>query len=90
VAGPSDRERRTPRDDQGLSNLAEGYRKAAPYIAASTSLVGSVVVFTLLGHWLDGKLGHMVPWLTLVGATVGMVGGFVSFFRQVLGTRTPK
>lgn len=84
MADPGDRERRD-RDEQGLSDLAEGYRKAAPYLAASTQLVAAVGVFTALGWWLDRKLGHRVPWLLMVGAVVGMVGGFVSFFRTVLG-----
>jgi hypothetical protein len=56
-------------------------------MAASTQLVASVGAFTLLGWWLDGKLGHERPWLTLVGAAVGMTGGFISFFRTVLGKR---
>jgi F0F1-type ATP synthase assembly protein I len=85
VAGPGDRERR-PEDEQGLSDLAEGYRKASPYIAASTSLVAAVGVFTWLGIWLDGKYGTR-PWLTLAGVVVGMTGGFISFFKQVLTKR---
>ena len=77
--------------DEGLSNLAQGYRGAAPYIAASTQLVAAVAVFTLLGWWLDGKLEHETPWLLLVGAAVGMTGGFISFFKTVMGKRkTPK
>ncbi|MGE5415048.1 MAG: AtpZ/AtpI family protein, partial [Syntrophomonadaceae bacterium] len=40
--------------------------------------------FTFLGHWLDGKLGLKVPWLTMAGAVVGITGGFVSFFKTVL------
>ncbi len=83
---PNDDERRE-RDDEGLSSLAEGYRKAAPYIAASTQLVGAVGVFTFIGWWLDEKLGHKVPWLLMVGAAVGMLGGFMSFFKTVLGKR---
>ncbi len=79
-----DRERRD-REDEGLSDLAEGYRKAAPYLAASTQLVAAVGVFTALGWWADKKLGHRVPWLLMVGAVVGMIGGFISFFRTVLG-----
>ena len=77
-----------PRDDErGLSNLAEGYQKSAPYIAASTQLVAAVAVFSLLGWWLDGKLGHERPWFLLVGAAFGMIGGFISFFKTVLGKR---
>jgi F0F1-type ATP synthase assembly protein I len=81
VAGPSDRERRTADKE---SSLGEAYRKAAPYMAASTSLVIAVGVFTGIGIWLDRKLGNRVPWFTMLGALLGMTGGFVSFFRTVV------
>ena len=84
MAGPGDRERGTE-DEKGLSDLAEGYRRATPYLAASTSLVAAVGVFTGLGVWLDKRFGTS-PWLTLLGAVIGMTGGFVSFFKTVLGT----
>jgi F0F1-type ATP synthase assembly protein I len=87
--GPSDRERRAP-DEEGLSSLAEGYRKAAPYIGASSTLVASVAGFALFGYWLDGKLGHDRPWLLIVFAILGMVGGFISFFRIALGSSSRK
>jgi ATP synthase protein I len=85
VSEPPKSER--PDDDKGLSNLAAGYRTSAPYIAASTQLVASVALFSLLGWWLDGKLGHGTPWMLLLGAAIGMTGGFISFFRTVLGKR---
>ncbi len=85
---PEDPKRRD-KGDEGLSDLAESYRKAAPYLAASTQLVAAVGVFTALGWWADKELGHKVPWLLMLGAVVGMVGGFVSFFRTVLGKRKP-
>jgi F0F1-type ATP synthase assembly protein I len=81
---PSDG-KRPGRDDEGLSDLAQGYRKAAPYIGASTQLVAAVGLFTALGWWADKKLGHTVPWLLMLGAVVGMVGGFLSFFKTVMG-----
>jgi len=84
MADPGDRERRTDAE-KGLSGLAVAYRKAAPYMAASTSLVTAVGLFTWLGHVADGWLGLKTPWLTLAGALVGMVGGFISFFKTVLG-----
>ncbi len=84
MTGPSDRERR-PEDDEGLSKLAKGYQQAAPYMAASTSLVASVGLFAAGGWWLDRKLGHETPWLLIVGAVLGMIGGFISFFRIALG-----
>jgi F0F1-type ATP synthase assembly protein I len=84
--GPEDRERRSP-ENQGLSSLAEGYRKASPYMAASTGLVASVGLFTWAGIWLDRKVGTKAPWFTILGAVLGMTGGFISFFRTVLGKR---
>jgi ATP synthase protein I len=83
VGDPGDDQRRD--GDKGLSDFAVAYRKAAPYMAASTSLVAAVGVFTWLGHVADGWLGLKTPWLTLAGAFVGMLGGFISFFRTVLG-----
>ena len=85
MEGPGDRERRTE-DEKGLSSLAEGYRKASPYIGASTSLVAAVGLFTWLGIWLDRRWGT-TPWLTLAGVVIGMTGGFISFFRTVLAKR---
>jgi ATP synthase protein I len=91
VAGPGDRERGTREDEEkGLSSLAEGYRKAAPYLGASTSLVVAVGVFLGAGYWLDKKLGNRVPWFTMLGALIGMTGGFISFFKTVLGTTRNK
>jgi ATP synthase protein I len=90
VAGPGDRERGTQRDEKELSSLAEGYRKAAPFIGASTSLVVAVGVFLGLGWWVDKKLGNRVPWFTMLGALIGMTGGFISFFKTVLGTTRKK
>ena len=88
MSDPKDREpskRQGGDDERGLSGLAQGYSKGAPYMAASSALVGAVAVFTLGGWWLDQKLGHETPWLLLVGAGIGMTGGFISFFMTVLG-----
>jgi F0F1-type ATP synthase assembly protein I len=86
---PDDRERRGEEDEEGLSNLASAYQKAGPYIAASTTLVASVGVFAAVGWWIDGKVGTQKPWFLIGGSVLGMVGGFISFFRQVLGPQKP-
>ena len=88
MSGPGDEGGR--REGEG-SDLASAYRRAAPYIAASTQLVGSVAGMTLLGWWGDEKLGHRVPWLLMAGAALGTVAGFVSFFRTIsaLGKERP-
>ena len=92
---PSDRERRDrdapsrgeQDDEEGLSNLAAAYRKAGPLMAASTQLVAAVGLFCWAGYWLDQKLGNRTPWFLLLGAALGMTGGFISFFRTVLGKK---
>ena len=81
---PDDKDRRGE-DEEGLSNLALAYQKAGPYLSASTTLVASVEVFAAVGWWIDGKVGTEKPWFLIGGAMLGMVGGFISFFRQVLG-----
>jgi len=73
------------RKQEDLSDLASGYRKAMPYLAASTRLVVSTGVFTAMGWWADKKLNHSVPWLLILGAVIGTVGGLVSFLRTALG-----
>jgi ATP synthase protein I len=84
---PDDRERRGKGNDEeeGLSNLASAYQKAGPYLSASTTLVASVGLFVAVGWWIDKKVGTEKPWFLIAGAVLGMVGGFISFFRQVLG-----
>jgi F0F1-type ATP synthase assembly protein I len=88
VDDPGDRERRD--EGKGLSGLAEAYRKAGPFLAASTNLVVAVGVFTWLGIWADRKIGWKVPWLTMAGALLGMTGGMISFLRTALGNRKKK
>jgi F0F1-type ATP synthase assembly protein I len=86
VSDPSDRERRD-RDEEGLSDLAKGYRGVERYAGAATTLVAAVGGFTAIGYWLDKKFENRVPWFLLAGAVIGMVGGFISFFRTVLGKK---
>lgn len=73
------------RDEEGLSNLALAYRRAGPYLSAGFTLAAAIGGLGWLGHYFDERLGHKTPWLFLVGVAVGMVGGFVSFFKTVLG-----
>jgi ATP synthase protein I len=83
LTDPIDEKDRVP-DDEGLSDLAKAYRKAGPYISASTTLVAAVGVGAAGGYWLDRKLGFKTPWMFLLGVALGMTGGFISFFNTVL------
>jgi len=80
-------EQQEERDQEGLSSLAAAYQKAGPVLGASTQLVAAVGIFSWLGYWLDQKLEHRTPWFLLLGALLGMTGGFIGFFRTVLGKR---
>lgn len=57
-------------------------REAAPFLTMGIQLALAVVVFFFLGRWLDGLWGT-APWMMLAGLLVGVVGGFMQFFRAV-------
>ncbi|MCA1828449.1 MAG: AtpZ/AtpI family protein [Myxococcales bacterium] len=67
----------------GRDDVASSYRKAQPYLDASWQLAGSVALGTLLGWWLDKKLGTN-PWLLVVGALLGIGAGFYALFKAVI------
>jgi F0F1-type ATP synthase assembly protein I len=43
---------------------------------------GAVVVFWLIGRWIDGWFG-IGPWAQIVGSVVGWVGGFLHLYYKV-------
>lgn len=56
------------------------FREAGPYLGLGLQLALGVIVFFYLGSWADEKL-HTSPWLMLTGVFLGVVGGFIKFFR---------
>ncbi len=60
--------------------------EALQYAQVGTMLVAPMLAFGAIGYWLDGRLGTK-PWLLLAGLILGMIGGFVNFFRLVLPRR---
>ena len=58
-------------------------RRAGPYLGIGSTFLAAIAVFLFGGWWLDGKLGTS-PWLTVLGAFLGIAMGFYSFFRTVL------
>ena len=54
-----------------------------PFLTLGLQLALSVIVFFFLGRWLDSKF-DTAPWLMILGAVMGITGGFISFFRTVL------
>ena len=67
---------------QGTSRGTHFYREVAPYFGLGIQLAIAVVVFYLIGHWLDERYGTS-PWLGLVGLFLGSLGGFIKFFKTV-------
>jgi F0F1-type ATP synthase assembly protein I len=56
---------------------------ALRYMQSGTMIVAPMLGLGALGYWLDARWGTK-PWLLLAGLLVGMIGGFVNFFRFVL------
>ncbi len=75
-----------PEKKPGRDSFAEALRRVAPYLNLGWTFAITLAAGVLGGWWLDGKLGTR-PWLLLAGALLGIVSGFVSFFRVVLPPR---
>ena len=71
------------RPESAGEGIASSYRKAGPYLDASWQLAGAVGLGTLLGWWLDKKLGTR-PWLLVAGALLGIGLGFYLFFKILM------
>jgi ATP synthase protein I len=76
-------EERSDRREGVGEGIASSYRKAGPYIDASWQLAGAVGLGTLLGWWLDRKLGTS-PWCLVGGALFGIGIGFYMFFKILM------
>ncbi len=83
-----------------MSKRSSGLGGNAPDFAKAFSLafefVGAVVLFWLLGRWIDNRFGTE-PWAQVVGSVIGWVGGFLHIYyklkgvgwEQVPGSRRP-
>ena len=69
------------RREDMFPGLGKVYRDIAPYLTLGFQLAAAVVLFFLLGWWLDTRYGTS-PVLKLVGLVVGTVGGMIKFFRS--------
>lgn len=64
-----------PPSESKAEQFGKIIRQAAPYLAATWTMIAAVALGAFGGHWLDGRCGTR-PWLavtgTLLGTTVGM------------------
>ena len=70
--------------DSNGGDLASAYRKASPVLDAVYQMVAAVLVGTLGGWWLDGKVGTK-PWLMVAGSVLGIATGLTVFLRAAAG-----
>lgn len=56
-------------------------REVGPYLGLGTGLAGTIIVFILVGNWLDGKYGTN-HWVWILGF-IGMASGLYNFIRTV-------
>ena len=59
---------------------------AIKYAQISGMLIGPMLALGGIGFLADRRFGTK-PWLMLAGLILGMIGGFVNFFRLVLPPR---
>ena len=65
----------------GLGGNAPGFAQG---LSLAFEFVGAVVLFWLLGRWIDGRFGTE-PWAQVIGAVVGWAGGFLHVYYKVKG-----
>lgn len=77
---PSDKKKETRAIKDG--GIGTALREYAPFLTLGFQLAAAVVIFFLIGVWLDDRLGTS-PLFTLLGLLLGSAGGFIKFFRSV-------
>jgi len=69
------------RREDMFPGLGQAYRNVGPYLTLGIQLAAAVVLFFLVGWWLDTRMGTS-PAFTLIGMLLGFVGGMIKFFRS--------
>jgi F0F1-type ATP synthase assembly protein I len=69
-------------DRGGRSDAAGALRKAAPYINASYILISAILLFGIIGWWLDDKWATK-PLFLIIGLFLGLGVGFYSMIRTI-------
>jgi F0F1-type ATP synthase assembly protein I len=56
--------------------------QSAPAASASYTLIGGVIIFCMIGFYLDNQNDTM-PWFTLLGLIIGLVIGFYAIAKTL-------
>jgi F0F1-type ATP synthase assembly protein I len=62
---------------------AEIMRQVAPYLTMGIQLAAGIVMFFLIGWWLDTRY-ETSPTFKLIGLGIGSVGGLVKFLKSAV------
>lgn len=69
------------REAPETNRVIGSYRGMGVAYMVPASLVVPIVLFTLLGNWMDGKMATREPVWTLGGALLGSVVGIINMVR---------
>lgn len=69
-------------DPGGWNDMVGALRKAAPYINITYVLISAIVLFGVIGWWLD-KVWSTQPLFFIIGLFLGLGVGFYSFFKTM-------
>jgi F0F1-type ATP synthase assembly protein I len=78
----SDSPNRQSAGEQKKESVPDVSRNYVPFLTMGFQLAAAVVLFFLLGHWIDKKF-DIAPIGKLVGIVIGSTGGFIKFFKMV-------
>jgi F0F1-type ATP synthase assembly protein I len=68
--------------EQSAKSFQENVTKAAPFAAASYTLIGAIILLGFIGYGLDQWRGTS-PWFLLGGLLLGIIVGFYDLARVV-------
>jgi F0F1-type ATP synthase assembly protein I len=78
----SDSPNRQSAGERKKESVPDVSRNYVPFLTMGFQLAAAVVLFFLLGHWIDKKF-DIAPIGKLVGIVIGSTGGFIKFFKMV-------
>jgi len=68
------------RDEQSPDQIL---RQVAPYLTLGIQLAAGVVIFFLIGWWLDTRY-ETSPTFKLIGLGIGSIGGLIKFLKSAI------
>ena len=67
---------------ESLSYFQKMVQKSGPAAGASYALIGAVILFGLLGYYLDNRFNSQ-PWFLLGGILLGIICGFYQLAKTI-------